>query len=624
MLSAIGIFCSAHVELFLDRLEDAIGEVSRGLRLFPAGRNDDELVAADARDEIVADGSLKPAGDGAKELVADDVTEYVIGLLEMVEIDAEHGEAFAGDLRLIESARELQAKRRTVGEVGQSVVMGKKGNLRMACQEFSARDLHLVACLAEADSRLAHLILKHVEAFRHLAELVTRIGFDRHDVDRGVGSVEIAVAERRHRAGELLQRPGGEPLGRLAHFGGRVGDHARQDEANADGEQRHRGEDVGKHRHELGMVLCRNGVDGGKIGDAVENEHQHHGAGQLDVERLGNGGKAFADAVLNDAPGIEGGARISESEAEHDGRKAELLEAENGRDQPNRGDDHAERDGAARRAVRSRRVRHVAPEQPRGDVRHADADEVGEIGSGDHPHGIAGNQEYDGRASGQRSRCPRAVRRLVTKRQKSGEEAVVGKLGERARGACQRLQRAVKHVQHDEPDRRGLTGAAEEGSESGAEDRSQVQSQCLRTQDAEPHDGQDDEVDACHQCRGEHGARDVAVGILRLAHMAGSRLEGGCSEADQIEPGHHRGQLAEEALERRRQVIVEGLVPIDVARESGCKCRDEGEGGGGGSDRHREPRHPFDAAEIHEAEQADDGDGDGFYRELWEVPLLNG
>ena len=46
----------AHIELFLDRLEDSIGEVSRSLRLFPAGRNDDELVAADARDETVADG----------------------------------------------------------------------------------------------------------------------------------------------------------------------------------------------------------------------------------------------------------------------------------------------------------------------------------------------------------------------------------------------------------------------------------------------------------------------------------------------------------------------------------------------------------------------------------------
>jgi hypothetical protein len=61
--------------------------------------------------------------------------------------------------------------------------------------------------------------------------------------------------------------------------------------------------------------------------------------------------------------------------------------------------------------------------------------------------------------------------------------------------------------------------------------------------------------------------------------MAGRRLEGRCREADQIEPGHHRGQIAEEALEWRCQVIVEGLVPIDVAGESGCERRDEGKQG---------------------------------------------
>ena len=39
---------------------------------------------------------------------------------------------------------------------------------------------------------------------------------------------------------------------------------------------------------------------------------------------------------------------------------------------------------------------------------------------------------------------------------------------------------------------------------------------------------------------------------------------------------------------------------------------------------HREPRDPFDAAEVHDGEDADDGDGDGFDGKLREVPLLNG
>ena len=96
--------------------------------------------------------------------------------------------------------------------------------------------------------------------------------------------------------------------------------------------------------------------------------------------------------------------------------------------------------------------------------------------------------------------------------------------------------------------------------------------------------------------------------------MAGGGLEGGRGEADQIEPGHHRGQVAEPALERRRQVVVEGLLPIDVAGKSGSERGNEGERGRGRGDGHGEPRDPFDAAEIHEAEQADDGDGDGFDR----------
>lgn len=223
-------------EVLADRLERAIGKVCRGLRLVSARRQDDELVTADARDEIVADGILQPVRDGAKELIADDVAEHVVGFLEMVEIDAENGETTADGLRLVEDARELQAERRTIRQVGQSVVMGEKGNLLVTRQELGARDLHLLACLAEADRGLAHLLLKDVEGFGHLAELVARIGLDGHDVDRCVRGIEVAVPKRGHRARELLQGPGGEALGGLAHLGRRVGDHAGQDEADADGE----------------------------------------------------------------------------------------------------------------------------------------------------------------------------------------------------------------------------------------------------------------------------------------------------------------------------------------------------------------------------------------------------
>jgi hypothetical protein len=150
-------------------------------------------------------------------------------------------------------------------------------------------------------------------------------------------------------------------------------------------------------------------VNRSEICDAVQHEHEHHGAGQLHMQRLSDCGKSIGNTVLHDAPGIKRRARVSEGKAEHDGGKPELLEAENGRDQPGRGGKHAMHDGTARRAIGSYGFRHVAPEQPRGDVRHADADEIGEIGGGDNPHWIAGNQEHDGRSRGQCGRSPWAI-----------------------------------------------------------------------------------------------------------------------------------------------------------------------------------------------------------------------
>jgi hypothetical protein len=89
------------------------------------------------------------------------------------------------------------------------------------------------------------------------------------------------------------------------------------------------------------------GIDGEEIGDAVEHKHSHHGAGELDVERLGHGGEARAQPVLNHAPAIQRRPRIGERKAEHHRRQAELLKAENGGEQPDHRGDDAKHDGAA-------------------------------------------------------------------------------------------------------------------------------------------------------------------------------------------------------------------------------------------------------------------------------------
>jgi hypothetical protein len=85
------------------------------LRLFSARRQDDEFVATDRRDKVAAGSLFQPARNGTKKFVANDVAEHVVSLLEIVEIDAEHGKAVARELGLFEGARELGTERRPVG-----------------------------------------------------------------------------------------------------------------------------------------------------------------------------------------------------------------------------------------------------------------------------------------------------------------------------------------------------------------------------------------------------------------------------------------------------------------------------------------------------------------------------
>ena len=198
MLSPMGIFCCADIEVFSDRLEHALGQDRRRLGLFALRRENDKFVAADSGDELLANRPLKPPRDGAEKFVADDVTEDVVSLLEIVEVDAEEGEAVASRIRLIEKAIQRKAQRRPVRQLGQRVVVGKKGDLLVPGNELGARHLHLVARLAETDRSLPDLVLENIEAFSHLAELVARVRLHRHDVDRGMRGLQIAAAERRH------------------------------------------------------------------------------------------------------------------------------------------------------------------------------------------------------------------------------------------------------------------------------------------------------------------------------------------------------------------------------------------------------------------------------------------
>ena len=98
------------------------GEDRGGFRLVEAGLQDRELVAAEAGDGIgVAHAGEEALGHRLEEAVADRMAERVVDALEVVEVEAEHGERLAArhpDERLLH----LLAEEHAVREAGERVV----------------------------------------------------------------------------------------------------------------------------------------------------------------------------------------------------------------------------------------------------------------------------------------------------------------------------------------------------------------------------------------------------------------------------------------------------------------------------------------------------------------------
>ena len=209
-------------------------------------------------------------------------------------------------------------------------------------------------------------------------------------------------------------------------------------------------------------------------------------------------------------------------------------------------------------------------------------------------------------------------------RQKARQQPVLAQLGERARGAGQRLHRSVEHVQHDEPDGSRLAEAAEQRRECRSKHERQVLAELLGAENSKPHDWQDDEVDARHRRAGQHRARHVAVGIDRLAHMTGCGLERRRGKADQIDAGHHRRQIAEPAGKGRRQREGRRLPPVDRTGQNGNERGKKRQGGGGSCDRDRQARNPSYAAQVHEREHGNECNCHSLDGKARQVPLLYG
>ncbi len=84
---------------------------------------DDEFVAAEARHHVgVADDLAQPVGHRAQQLVAAGMAERVVDLLELIEIDEQHGAGLARMPRGSQRLVDLVAKVSPVRQAGERVV----------------------------------------------------------------------------------------------------------------------------------------------------------------------------------------------------------------------------------------------------------------------------------------------------------------------------------------------------------------------------------------------------------------------------------------------------------------------------------------------------------------------
>src|SRR5690242_20309169 len=105
---------SADDERRADRSEDPFGYCLQRIRVGSAGHDNSELVAAQAGNEIVLAHDLaQPPGDVENELIANMMTERVVDVLEVIEVDVKHRRTGAAVAHLGDSAlqpfREINA-----------------------------------------------------------------------------------------------------------------------------------------------------------------------------------------------------------------------------------------------------------------------------------------------------------------------------------------------------------------------------------------------------------------------------------------------------------------------------------------------------------------------------------
>ena len=177
------------LERLPDRRINSINELS-GFRLsLDSGLNDGELVTAEPRRHVGRlQACAQPFGDALEKLIADRMAEGVVDALELVDVDIEHRELFAGPERLQRLFQPF-AKQHPVRQVGQRVVMRQMGDFLVG-----ARALGDVLDRGHPAARLQRPVDDlDRPAARRFRELPRGLA-ERHGADDGVAErVDIAV-----------------------------------------------------------------------------------------------------------------------------------------------------------------------------------------------------------------------------------------------------------------------------------------------------------------------------------------------------------------------------------------------------------------------------------------------
>ena len=136
-----------------DGIADALGQRGGVRGVLHLGHDDGELVAAQARDRVgLARAVAQPLAHQLQQLVADRMAERVIDALELVEVEAEHRQAFAA-FDALELVLQRLAQQHAVGQVGQRVVARHVGDL--ALRALPLGDVFVGGEPAAAGQRLA-------------------------------------------------------------------------------------------------------------------------------------------------------------------------------------------------------------------------------------------------------------------------------------------------------------------------------------------------------------------------------------------------------------------------------------------------------------------------------------